>query len=555
MKYVKRTDCSTIEELFLRNQGVACLNDVTEWFRRYNRDEYRLDGIDKVADIIHKLDSDKPIIISGDYDVDGITSTAIIYLTLSWLGFKNVKIFIPNRFTDGFGINDKVFDMSKDGLIMTVDNGIAQTELIKKAKDLGYTVIVTDHHEPGLDDNGYPVIPNADVVIDPCAIPGQADFSGYCGAGIAFKIARRLLNNDPEKRQILLSLACLGTVCDVMELTEENYVFVRHGLKCLKQRNTTTSGVYALVQAFNLADTVTAHDCGFNLGPAINAVSRMLGDATEAMDLLKFDGPFEHSRKDAAKLLSINNTRKQATQEAYRYLKDLIEEKDYAKKAPIIVYLQGISEGLPGILAGRICEEYRVPSIVLTDSTIPGILKGSARSLDGYHMKDHLDKVSYLLEEYGGHAGAAGLSLREENLSVLRDSLVGLNDFIKISDKDIIEYDLETDLKDIKDCLMEMDRFEPFGEGNPAPVFKVKGFMPKQDKFGRRIQLCGSDLTTVRLQSTHGTAIGFNMSSMVKEINESIPMTLYGTLSWNYFNGKKEPQIEFVGIENEDMAA
>ena len=112
MKYVKRTDCSTIEELFLKNQGVACLDDVTEWFRRYNRDGYRLDGIDKVADIISKLDSDKQVIISGDYDVDGITSTAIIYLTLSWLGFKNVKIFIPNRFTDGFGINDKIFDMS-----------------------------------------------------------------------------------------------------------------------------------------------------------------------------------------------------------------------------------------------------------------------------------------------------------------------------------------------------------------------------------------------------------------------------------------------------------
>ena len=110
-------------------------------------------------------------------------------------------------------------------------------------------------------------------------------------------------------------------------------------------------------------------------------------------------------------------------------------------------------------------------------------------------------------------------------------------------------------IKDIKECLLEMEKFEPFGEGNPAPVFKVTGFIPETDKYGRRVQLCGSDLTTVRLQSTHGTAIGFNMSSMVSEINESLPMTLYGTLSWNYFNGRKEPQIEFVGIENEDLAA
>ncbi len=551
MKYVKRTQCQNVQELFLNNLGVSSLDEVTTWFRRYKEDSYDIKGIDTIELMIRQLPKDTPVIIAGDYDVDGVTSSAIMFLTLTWLGFKNVKIYIPNRFTDGFGLNEKAFALYDHGLIFTVDNGIAQVEAVAKAKQLGYKVIVTDHHEPSVDENGNAAIPGADVVIDPNAIPGQADFNGYCGAGIAFKIARRLLNNDTEKRQILLSLACLGTVCDVMELREENYVFVRNGLKCLKRRNTTTAGTYALVQAFNAADTLTAHDCGFLLGPAINAVSRMLGEATEAVDLLKFDGPYEKARISAIKLVEINNRRKEQTQIAYRELKEVIDKTSLKNQAPIVVYLPGISEGLVGILAGKVAEEYQVPAIILSDSSEKDVLKGSARSLNGYHMKDHLDLVSTLLLNYGGHKEAAGLTLLSSNLDEFRNALLGFNDYIRISSDNVIEYDLDLRPEDIKKTLEEMSMYEPYGEGNEAPVFRIESYKLKPNKYGKLKQLCGNDLQTVRLENTFANAIGFNMAKYSEEIDESTEVSLYGTLFWNNFNGKRSPQIEFIGVEKQ----
>ena len=176
MKYVKRTQCQNVQELFLNNLGVSSLDEVTTWFRRYKEDSYDIKGIDTIELMIRQLQKDTPVIIAGDYDVDGVTSSAIMFLTLTWLGFKNVKIYIPNRFTDGFGLNGKAFALYDHGLIFTVDNGIAQVEAVAKAKQLGYKVIVTDHHEPSVDENGNAAIPGADVVIDPNAIPGQADF-------------------------------------------------------------------------------------------------------------------------------------------------------------------------------------------------------------------------------------------------------------------------------------------------------------------------------------------------------------------------------------------
>ena len=549
MKFVKRTDCKSVEELFLNNMGVRDLDGINAWFKRYIVDGYDIKGIDEIVSMISSSDRNTPVIISGDYDVDGVTASSIMYLTLTWLGFTDVKIFIPNRFKDGFGINEKIFELSDHGIIFTVDNGIAQGKVIEEAKMRGYTVILTDHHEPDFDQDGQPIIPAADVVIDPNAIPDSVDFTGYCGAGLAFKIARRLIKDDPGKRQILLSLACLGTICDVVPLREENYVIVRYGLKCLMQRNTTTSGVFALVQTFNLADTISAHDCGFLIGPAINAVSRMLGDATMAVDLLKFDGPFEEARKMATKLIDLNEKRKTDTKTAYNDLKNIIETEKLYEQVPIIAYIPKVSEGLTGILAGRICDEYKVPAIILSDTEEPDVIKGSARSLDGYHIKNHLDMVAPLLLNYGGHENAAGLSMKRSDESGFRDALTSLNDFIRVSSQDVTEYDLELTPDMISGALDDMDRFEPYGEGNEAPLVKISGFKPTPDRYGKYLQRCGADLSTVRIESKYATAIGFRMSDSFTDVDEKSVLNLYGSLSWNCFNGKKKAQIEFTGIE------
>lgn len=549
MKWTKKGTETSIKEVFLKNIGVSSLDDVNAWFLKSYAGEYRIDKLHDAVELAKKF-KDQKVTICGDYDVDGVTSTSILYLTLIWAGFKDVHYRIPRRFSEGFGINRTMIDEADHGLIITCDNGVAQADVIDYAKSNGITVIVTDHHEPQIID-GKVILPNADIIIDPHAIDGQADFDGYCGAGIAYKFACELLDNNKSMTRILLGLAAIGTIADVMELREENYVFVRNGLKMLNISNTTT-GMNALISEFGLTKHITAKDVGFKIGPAINACSRMNDNgAKDAVECLTFCGDYTTAIAMAEKMIAVNEARKSSKKEALRCAYEEIENHCLYGDIPMTVYIPDTLEGIAGIVAGNLAEEYKIPVIVLTNAD-GGLLKGSARSYGNYNMKKELDKCSDILVKHGGHAGAAGLSILPENVDKLRMRLINNLGEYKCSETDVLEYDLEIKSADIVKVAKELEKYEPFGKGNATPIFKVTEFsvIPKYGAFKKPI----GDGSIVKLYSKNATAIGFDMGDAMSNIDEFMGFDFIGEISNNYFNGNIEAQIEFKDFKKVNLS-
>ena len=549
MKWTKRGLEKVIKEVFERNIGATC-EQVNAWFKKSYSDEYRVDGLNEAVELALKF-KNSPVRIIGDYDVDGVCSTSILKLSLKAMGFTSVTHRIPHRFSEGFGINMKIIDEIESGLVITCDNGIAQLDAIKAAKAKGLKVIILDHHEPVKVD-GKAVLPEADIIVDPNAIEGSADFNGYCGAGLCLKFARKLGVNKALYQQ-LQSLAAMATIADVMELREENYVIVRNGLKALTSPATTTAGAYALVSAFELTKHLTAHDIGFKLGPAINACSRMKDDgAMDAVELLTFTESYVRAIPMAEAVVEVNNSRKAIKEAANKAARQYIDEHCLYGDVPLIVRLDGTPEGVIGIVAGNLCEEFKVPAIVLTDIG-DGLLRGSSRSCGNYHMKENLDKVSDLLVKYGGHAGAAGLSLKEEDFDAFAARMFETSSGFENPEDETTDifYDLEIKASDIPDTIEELAKYEPFGNGNPAPIFKVNSFSvnPKGGNFLNKVT-SSYDITKLYYKSDV-VAIGFDMSDRFKEVPKSV--SLIGTLGDNYFNGKVTHQIEFVDFATEEL--
>ena len=555
LTYNKKGD--TILEIFLNNLGKSSLDEVNEMFQKSYDDGYLIKDMDKATSLIKKHKEDI-IYIFGDYDADGITSTSILYLGLKKLGYKPLYL-IPKRHTEGFGLNKGMVDkaVSKGAaLIITCDNGTAQTDVVTYAKKRGLDVLITDHHEGSSETD-------ADVIINPNAVKDQCEFTGYCGAGIAYKVIRALLKAEGVKDKTLLnkclSLCAIGTIADVMELKKENYVFVKNGMKKLQNPRTTTLPLYTLACAFGLEHHMSAKDIGFKLGPVINAQSRLIDDgAMEVVDFLVNENrSYAEITKICEKFISRNDVRKGLKREYTKKANDYISENCLWGDVPIIVRLDDCPEGIIGIIAGHLVEKYRVPVLVLCNSLEDeNILKGSGRSVDGYNIYETLKAVDGLSIEsntddesvftrYGGHEGACGFSIKKEKFEEFV-SLMTANvpEGFKPAEVEEIEYNLEISAKDLNKNIEELERYEPWGNGNPMPVFKVNDFevVPKNGKWATVV----SD-TILKLCGTKGTAIGFDMVDKVKK--EIKKANLIGQISNNYFNGTITPQVEFNYLE------
>ena len=544
MKWKKKDEANTAKDVFMRNQNLTDVKDANKWFIKSRENAYRINGLSEAADMIMTF-KDKPVWISGDYDVDGITSTSIMVKVLKKLGFSNVNYMIPSR-SEGFGINVKMIDRVKRGsLIITVDNGVAQIEAIGKAIKKGIKVIVIDHHLPE-NEEGQSVQNPADVVIDPNAIPDQADFNGYCGAGLAYKLALHLMNYNKEACYEYLALAAIGTVADVMELTAENYVFVRNGLKILTCPQYLSIGLWAILSALGYTSYIDEQCVGYTIGPVLNAASRMVDDGSlSVVSLLCEDKPFENALADAEKIKELNTLRKQLTKEAVEKAMNVISQNGYDTNVPLVVNVPDVKASLIGIVAGNIAEKFQVPTVAVTNEN--GILRGSARSIGNFNIKNALDTCSELLIHYGGHAGAAGVTLEKDNFELLRIALqkTGL-DYEKPC-VDTIEYDLEISSNDILNALNSIQNYAPFGQGNAAPVFLIRDYKTVV-RSGRSVSFIGAEKDSVRLNSDVASAIGFGLKDVFKEANAnaSFLCDIVGTLSYNYFNGKKYPQITIL---------
>ncbi|MDO5755379.1 MAG: single-stranded-DNA-specific exonuclease RecJ [Tissierellia bacterium] len=426
--------------------------------------------------IIDRANEGKKIRIVGDYDQDGNSAIMVLLDGLMVIS-DQLDYDIPHRVDDGYGISRSMVEKAKeDGvdLVITCDNGISAFEPVKRAKELGMEIIVTDHHQT-VKDEGIEKIPEADAVVNPqqskCSYPEKQ----LCGAGVAYKLIEgiyRIIGEDPLYLKQLLEYVAMGTVCDVVDLKGENRLFVKEGLKILNQSQ--NYGIQALVRETSLKKEIDSYALGFILGPCINASGR-LDSAKRGVELL-LEENMEKVDQYAKELVELNNRRKKMTVEGYEEVIKLIEKNQYYNDDIIIVNHNGIHESIAGIIAGRVKDKYHHPTVVFTSSTKEGILKGSGRSIPEYNMFEEFSKTKNLFESFGGHKMASGLSIKEEKLEDFRREI---NHLSHLTTEDLIEkihIDSTLYANRITFELIDLiSKLEPFGAGNPRPIFGDKG--------------------------------------------------------------------------------
>lgn len=425
-----------------------------------------------------KIEEGRRIRIIGDYDIDGINATYILLEGIEGLGGK-VDSDVPDRLTDGYGLNARLLERAyEEGIdtIVTCDNGIAAAEEIAYGKSLGLTIIVTDHHEvpyeEGEEGRVYR-LPPADAVIDPKQPECEYPFSGLCGAAVAYQLVLTLcevMGREKEEFAYLLENAAIATVGDVMDLEDENRIIVKEGLRRLA--STKNLGLRALIECTNLEkDRLRAYHIGFVLGPCMNASGR-LDTAKRALALLRAKSKKEADRL-AGDLKALNDSRKEMTEKAVAQAKELVETTRISEDKVLVIYLPECHESIAGIVAGRIRECYYRPVFVLTDAK-EGV-KGSGRSIEAYHMYDELNKCKGLLTKFGGHKMAAGLSLEKEKAEAFRRML---NENCALTQEDMTEkvvIDMELPFACVTEgFIRELSLLEPFGKGNTKPVFAAR---------------------------------------------------------------------------------
>lgn len=510
-------------------------------------DPHLMKDMDKAAALIlEKIRAGVRIRIVGDYDIDGVCSTYLLYRGLTRCGAA-VDYQIPERIRDGYGINESIIRKAKeDGIdtIVTCDNGIAALEQVRLAKELGMTVIVTDHHEVVRDEDGSQVLPEADAVVNPHRDDCTYPFAGICGGVVAYKLVQVLYekNGIPEQEwKDMLEFAAIATVGDVMKLQDENRIIVRWGLKQIP--HTASAGLRALVEACGLdIYDLTAYHIGFVIGPCLNASGR-LKTAKLALELLLCEGMQQSARAEemAAELKLLNEERKDMTQAGMEQAFEQVDA-ELADDDVLVVYLPDCHESLAGIIAGRVRETYNKPSFVLIRGE--DCVKGSGRSIESYHMYQALCGVQDLLLKFGGHPMAAGFSLKEENIDEFRRRL---NEQSALTKEDFIPkiwIDVAMPLEYISEALVnELKDLEPFGQGNEKPQFAQKNLRI------RSVRAIGRNNNAVRM--TVVTEQGRPMEAMVFTVadqfveeakqSRSIDVIYYPDI--NEYNGNRTLQI------------
>jgi single-stranded-DNA-specific exonuclease len=529
-----------------------------------------LKDIEKACDIIEsKIREGKKIRIVGDYDVDGVVSTFLLFTALTRCNAK-VDYEIPDRMLDGYGINVNIIKAAKDDgidTILTCDNGIAAVSEIEYAVSIGMTVVITDHHDiPYTEENGVrqEILPPAHAIVNPkqpgCSYP----FPSICGAVVAYKLIEVLYRRNAvpqEETHRLLEYASIATVCDVMDLIDENRTIVKYGLSLLK--NTKNYGLKALME-LNQINTfkLSAYHLGFIIGPCLNASGR-LETAKIGLQLLLADNE-EKAFELAATLKELNDKRKDMTARGVERSIELIDTTELHEDKVLVVYLEDCHESLAGIIAGRIRERYHKPTIILTDAEDGA--KGSGRSIEQYNMFEELSKCKEYFTKFGGHPMAAGLSLPKENIELLRKAL---NQNTALTEDDFISkvsIDIAMPLGYIKENLVdELELLEPFGKGNEKPVFAERNLtIQKADILGKN-----RNTLKLRVVNEHGKTMDALFFNQIEGFNEYLAMK-YGKVELdkiyngqpseiklsatyypniNEYNGLKIPQIIIQGIQ------
>lgn len=502
--------------------------------------------MDKAVEILReKLEEGKRLRVIGDYDIDGVNATYILLEGLKRLG-ADADYDIPDRMTDGYGLNihlvQRAYDDGVD-TVLTCDNGIAAAEEIAFGKDMGMTVIVTDHHEVPFEEWGGKkqyLLPPADAVVDPKRPDCEYPFPHLCGAAVAYKLMEALwesMGRDSEDLDDLIENVAIATVGDVMDLKGENRIFVKEGLQMLER--TRNPGLRSLIECTGLADkTISAYHIGFVLGPCLNASGR-LDTAKRALRLLE-----AKTRKEADQLAwdlkALNDSRKEMTEKAVKEAELMVEASALKEDRVLVIYLPDCHESLAGIVAGRIRERYYKPAFVLTNASEG--LKGSGRSIEAYSMYEELSRCKDLLMRFGGHRQAAGLSMKRENLESFRKMI---NDHCTLTPKDLTEkvvIDMEMPFSCVTEGLIrELALLEPFGKGNTKPVFAARNVrLMDMRVIGRKKNVLKMRAVDANGNTVEAVYFG-DVENLSGRKDTLLSITYYPTL--NEYMGQATPQI------------
>ena len=560
MVAAKRADFKGIGERFgidqvtariIRNRDVIGEKAIEKYLHGSRKDFYSpwlLKDMEKAVAILQeKIENRNRIRIIGDYDIDGVMSTYILLESLRGLGC-DVDMMIPNRITDGYGINEHLIEQAwQEGrdTIITCDNGIAAVTQIRKAKDLGMTVIVTDHHEVPFEDlegGRKEILPPADAIVNPKQKACSYPFAGLCGAVVAMKVMEALYEKmAPEADLVdkMLPFAGIATIGDVMDLQDENRILVKEGLQRL--HHTTNLGLQELIRVNNLEpENISPYHIGFILGPCLNASGR-LDTAKRALQLLLAD-----SREEAAVLAgdlkNLNESRKEMTAQGLEKAIEQVESTSMMEDTVLVVFLPECHESLAGIIAGRLRERYHKPSFVLTRGE-EGV-KGSGRSIESYSMYEKLCECKEYLTKFGGHPMAAGLSLEEENVERFRRKL---NEQSGLTEEDLVEkvtIDVPMPIHYIrKDLVQELSLLEPFGKGNEKPLFAQKNLWISQMRvFGKNRNVVKMRLTDENGYPMDGVYFG-NGDEFAEEGRGKRKISIVYYPDINMYQGRESLQV------------
>ena len=499
-------------------------------------DPYLMYDMQKVVDRINEaIDNEEKILVYGDYDADGITSTVLLVETLISLG-ANVSSYIPNRFEEGYGPNKEAFTKiinSGISLIITVDNGIAGVEEVELANELGCDVIITDHHK--IQD----IIPNAYAIIHPEHPEGDYPFKKLAGVGVAFKLAHALLEIFPD---FLLDLVAIGTIADMVSITDENRIFVKQGLELLNED--PRIGLKMLLELSNINSKIDEQTVGFYIAPKLNSIGRMDSAKLGLSFLMAEDAA--NARVLAEQIEKFNIERKQVTEEIVKDVIDKIETSD--KKNKNVIMISGdYHEGVLGIVASNIVEKYQKPVFIMNSKE--GILKGSARSIYDFNIYTAMNKISDLFIAFGGHTLAAGFSFDEVNLNKIEDFLDNEYENYKQNNelKSTKNIDIVTSLEEISyQFFNSLEALKPYGMDFEKPTILIENSMVlNKTYFGSEKQYLR---LTIADEVGNLECISFKDTSLFDKVKNNDIIDLLCTLDKNNFNGRTKLQAHIVDI-------
>ncbi|MFR1766970.1 MAG: single-stranded-DNA-specific exonuclease RecJ [Lachnospira sp.] len=560
--YAKKADFKAIGEAYGIDQVIARVirnRDICtkEQFDMYLSDSLEgmhmpelLKDADKAVDIIiNKIEQKKKIRIIGDYDIDGICSTTILYKALKETGAE-VDYAVPHRINDGYGINETLIDAAiADGVdtILTCDNGIAAINQVEYAKSHNLTVIITDHHDITFEENGTQkryIYPKADAIVNPkrddCGYP----FKMLCGAAVAYKLVevlykkRWLSEYDKYKSSLdeYRQFAAIATIGDVVDLIDENRILVKNGLRSIA--NTKNIGLRALIDICKIdINKLTPYSVGFVIGPCLNASGR-LDTAKNAIELF-LETDENTAKSKAMELYAFNEERKGMTESELSKALKIIDETEIKNDKVLVIYLPDCHESIAGIIAGRIKELYYRPTFVITDAKDGA--KGSGRSIEGYNMFEEITKCAGLLTKFGGHPMAAGISLDKDKIDEFRKRLNKNQTLTEQQLEPVVWIDVPMPLNYVTYTLVEqLSILEPFGKGNEKPVFADKDLIVKSvNIIGKK-----SNVLKLMLEAQDGSvfeAIQFMYDGNKPQVGQKIAITYYPDI--NEFRGKRNLQF------------